>query len=565
MRLDHSGQSSEIDSPQSLGAKGGRMSKTVTLVIHGTFADQAKWWRLGCEGHITFSDRLESELSRRGLADTVWKPALKAGFDYPSFSWSGLNRHRDRVHGARRMSLSLNQFAQRVQATASAPLTVNFVAHSHGGNVVLETLRHLKTNVRVGRIVLLGTPLVTVRPAFRIARFVFSTILLALLFVFFMIVLIQLGSLLFTGHSFEPEQVIERAGQVMREKAESGWVLLLPLALIAYGWFFWAFGNLLDVAWRIICRVYQPIAWLRGKSRALVYGPSPGKLAKILGGRPILLITSYNDEADLLLQLGSAPARLYREYVASKLSVLGRLLEFAFLRPFVLGVFLKALEMFLEVFSLGFSVWKALVQDFEVASLARLPYYPAHLLVQERLDVRPSTGKPPALVADPTGHDGKIESSAGPGISLRLSLEEVTKELKRQIQLRHSTYYEDDATIVRVAEFLTGAEARGTITTQPPGITPSPEFWECLLIANVTLGALYVWAIGQPPIPTAALASLVFLCGYIFPFACLGLGLVCYLAVGRRMPARLWRWFWILWGICGLFILLGAVGRRLAL
>lgn len=62
------------------------MNKTVTLVIHGTFANQSKWWRLGNERHLTFADRLENELSRKGLVDTVWKPALEAGFDYSSFS-----------------------------------------------------------------------------------------------------------------------------------------------------------------------------------------------------------------------------------------------------------------------------------------------------------------------------------------------------------------------------------------------------------------------------------------------------------------------------------------------
>lgn len=540
------------------------MNKTVTLVIHGTFANQAKWWRLGSEGDLTFADRLEGELSSRGLSDTVWKPALAEGFDYPSFSWSGLNRHRDRVQGARRLSSSLNQLAHRVQANSGDSLTVNFVAHSHGGNVVLEALRHLKKNVRVGRVVLLGTPLVTVRPAFRIARFVFSTILLSFLFLFLLLVLIHLGSLLFTQHFFEVEALVERGGQLVREKVGSPSVLLFPLALIAYGWLFWAFGNLLDVGWRILCRVYQPIAWIRGKARPLVYGPSPGRLATILGGQPIVLFTSYNDEADLLLQVGSAPARLYREYVASKFSVLARLLEYAFLRPFVLGVLLKVLEMFLEVLSLGFSVWRALVQDFEVASLARQPYYPAHLLVQERSDIRPRTGTPPALMAYPKEHDGSIESSTGPDIGLRLSLQEVTEELKRQIQLRHSTYYEDDATIARVAEILTGAEVRGASAIQPTGITPLPEFWECLLTANVALGVLCVWAIGKPPIHPAFLASISFLCGYIFPFACLGLVLVFYLAVLRRMPARLWRCFWILWAICGLLILLGAVGLRLA-
>lgn len=541
------------------------MSKTVTLIIHGTFAKQAEWWRLGNDGHSTFADRLESELSGRGLSGTVWKPALAEGFDYPSLSWSGLNRHRDRVRGALQLSSSLNQFAERVQATADAPLTVNFVAHSHGGNVVLEALRHLQPNVRVGRVALLGTPLVTVRPAFRIAQFIFSTILLALLFLLVVVLLIHFGSFVFTGHFFEASRIIEREGRVIRETGGGiTSTLLFPLALIGYGWIFWALGNLLDVIWRIICRLGQPVAWLRGKARSLVYGPSPRKLATILGGRPILLVTSYNDEADLLLQVGSAPAQLYREYVATEFSITGRALEFVFLRPFVQGVLLKALEMMLEVLSLGFSPWRALVQNFEVASLDEQPYYPAPLLVSERLDVHPKTGAPEALGVEPTRHDRGMVSSAVGRHNLPRSLQEVTEELKRQVQLRHSTYYTDDAVIARVAAFLTGAEASAPEPVRTSTLRPSPEFWEALLMANVGLAAFYVWLIGRhAQIPLAALAGFIFLAGYILPFACLGVGLAFYFAVRQRMSPTPWRAFWGLWVIYGLLTLLSVLLQRL--
>lgn len=541
------------------------MSKTVTLVIHGTFARQAQWWRLGNDSHGTFSDRLEKELSDRGLPGTVWRPVFAAGFDYPSFSWSGLNRHRDRLQGARQLSSSLNDLAQRMHATEDAPLTVNFVAHSHGGNVVLEALRHLNGNLRVGRVSLLGTPLITVKPAFRIARFVFSMIVLAMLFVFLMLLLIHFGSLVFAGHVFQPEQPVERLGQVANDRVRSLSQLLFPLVIIGYGWIFWAFGNLLDVAWRLICRLGEPLAWLRGKTRSLVYGPSPRNLAMILKGRPILLVTSYNDEADLLLQVGCTPARLYREYVATRFSTLGRLLEFVFLRPLVQGVFLKALELILEIFALGFTAWRTLVQDFEVTSLSDPPYYPGHLLIQERLDVRPKAGTSAALEVGPTGGDDRIMIAAAPQHSLNVSLKEVTEELKRQIQLRHSTYYADDRVIARVADFLTGTEVRVSEIARPSKFSPSPEFWEGLLLANVGLAALYAWLIGpQTLFPPAMLATLVFLACYIFSFAGLGLGLVICLAIRRRLPRRLWRWFWILWAIFAFGVLGSALGLRFA-
>jgi hypothetical protein len=396
------------------------------------------------------------------------------------------------------------------------------------------------------------------------ARFVFSTILLSFLFLGLMRVLIELGSLVFTGHFFQAERIIEREGQFVRETTGGGSALLLLFpVLLGYGWMFWVFGNLLDVAWRVICRLFQPLAWLRGKASLLVYGPSPRKLATILQGQPILLLTSHNDEADLLLQIGSTPERLYLEYVEASFSSLQRLLEFAFLRPLVLGVFLKAVEMFMEVFSLGFSVWRALVQDFEVASPSGQPYYPAHLLVQERLNVRPEARVAVARVGEDAGHDDRVERSGDRSRGLRLSLQEVTDELKRQIQLRHSAYYEDKEVIARVSEFLTGAEVRGTATTRPSAIRPSPEFWEGLLIANVGLVVLYLWMAGPLPIHPAMLAMSILLAGYVLPFACLGIGLVFNLAARRRMPARLWRWFWVLWAIFGLFVLVSAVGLRL--
>jgi hypothetical protein len=535
------------------------MSETITLVIHGTFAEQAEWWRLGSEGQVTFADRLEVELSGRGLSDTVWKPALQNGFDYPSFSWSGLNRHRDRIRGARLLSSNLNQLAQRIQATREAPLTVNFVAHSHGGNVVLEALRHLQKNVRVGRIALLGTPLVTTRPAFRIARFVFSVIMLGILFGSLLGVLMYLGYFVFTGHPFVSEQLFERGGEIVRSKLDfTPYVLLGPLVIIFYGWSFWAIGNLLDVTWRIICRVGQPIASIREKARDLVYGPSPSKLATILGRGPILIITTPNDEADLLLQIGSAPARLYQDYVATKLSVPKRLLEFAFIRPFVLGVFLKAIEMVLEVISLGFSIWRALLQDFDIASHTKSLYYPAHLLVHESLDVRPRTGTQPSLIADPTGQDAWIKGDRGLD-SLSLSLQQVTDELKRQIRLRHSTYYDDEATIVRVAEFLTGADARGNDIGQPSEVTLSSAFWEGFLIANVISAVVCARMLDYKDEPFIIYVNLFFMLGYIIPFLITGLGLVIYLAARRQMPARSWSWHRILWALWAFVVLLGLI------
>lgn len=171
---------------------------TVTLLIHGTFASDSEWWRFGEGADDSFADRLVQELAQRGMPGTVWHPALAAGLDYASFAWSGRNRHRDRIDGARRLSASINDLADRLGATATKPLTLNCVAHSHGGNVLLEALRAVRSNVRLGRMALLGTPLITAKPSFRLGRFVLSTVLLSLLFGALLVLVVQLGAFVYS-------------------------------------------------------------------------------------------------------------------------------------------------------------------------------------------------------------------------------------------------------------------------------------------------------------------------------------------------------------------------------
>jgi hypothetical protein len=533
------------------------MGTTVTLVIHGTFAGQAAWWRLGNDGQESFADRLERELSRRGLADTVWKRALAEGFDYASFAWSGRNRHGDRVAGAHRLGANLNALAQSVKATPSDPLLVNVVAHSHGGNVVLEALRHLQSNVRVDRMVLLGTPLITVRPAFRAARFLFSAFLLSLVAIGLLIIVAELGSYAATGRS-----IYDHIGEPGQK-----WVVpaFMP-AIVLYAAIFWLTGNALDVVWRLVCRILEPLAWLRGKSRLLVYGPSKGTLKTVLRKPPILLLTTHNDEADVLLHVGSAPARLYRDYVRTRFSRPSRLLEFLFLRSLVVGVFLKAVEMLLEVLSLGFSVWRTLVQDFEVASPDERSYYPASLLVQERLDIRPNVAALAVAVTAGAGQrDDKVQGSTLVPRTLDLSLEEITTELIRQVRLRHSAYYDNEEVVARVADFLTRGEVTETKTVQSLSISPSPEFWEVLLMANIGLGLLCVLIAGRTPLTdfSALIMStmLVAAAAYVPPFALFGIGRV-YRAARRREPPGLQPRFWILWAICALMTLGASVALR---
>jgi len=252
--------------------------------------------------------------------------------------------------------------------------------------------------------------------------------------------------------------------------------------------------------------------------------------------------------------------KLYREYVESTFSNLGRFLEFAFLRPLMLGVFIKAVEMLLESFSLGFSAWRTLVQDFEVASPER-PYYPTNLLVQQRLDIHPKAAPLAVPVsADLRQHDDRTHSDAALPRGLHLSVGEITNEVMRQVRLRHSAYYDNEEVIVRVADFVTGGEVRETETTPSLSISPSSEFWDALLTANVGLGVLSVLIRGgvHPEfIPMMVFTFAVATAWvYVVPFALLWVGLVFYGAKWRRSQAKIWRRFWLLWAICAIAALI---------
>lgn len=98
-------------------------------------------------------------------------------------------------------------------ASASSPLHINLIAHSHGGNVALEALRHLKNTVRVQRLACLGTPLISFRPALRIVRpftVSFLTLFMSMFAFLPFIVIPSLGKVglihVFTGKSVPDER-----------------------------------------------------------------------------------------------------------------------------------------------------------------------------------------------------------------------------------------------------------------------------------------------------------------------------------------------------------------------
>lgn len=467
---------------------------TVTVIVHGTFARTESWWRLGSGGVRTFADQLESALAQRGCSGTVWAPALNVGMPYEAFDWHGGNSHRDRVAGARKLRASLADLAAKLGASEESPLTVNFVAHSHGGNVVLEALKRLPKAINVGRVVLLGTPLLTGRPALRPFRLFCSVVILALASLFLLVIPVQLIALGVTGQFLESEGI------------SAGVLMLLSLPMVsAYAWIFLLAATVGDFVWRVVSWPFQPVrltallglaalveavtlaakrpllGWelivagilavsvvavlrtLGSRQDKGVYGPAPKALSQVLRGKPAVLFTSHHDEADLLLKLGVAPREVYKEMVRKGLNPVLRILERVLFRPLADGLILRALEVVLERFVLGFSWLRVLFVDYEMADLDTSRAYPLNTVVQ-RIDVteqlragdkiKRASG---ALVAPLLESEMKASQATGMARhkeTLVETLREVGEYLKSQLRLRHSLYYESPEVIDRLADVL---------------------------------------------------------------------------------------------------------------
>lgn len=414
------------------------MSTPVTIIIHGTFASQADWWKLGTGG--TFADRLESALSEQGMCGTVWQPVLKAGLSYEHFAWSGDNSHQARVAAGRNLARSLHELGQRCSASSSSPLHINLIAHSHGGNVALEALRHLKNTVRVQRLVCLGTPLISFRPALRIVRpFTVSFLTLFMsMFAFLPFIVIPSVVRYAQGIPLNPEEHDQLLGAVF-------WPVIIPM----FGWILLGLNALVDLVWWVLCW-----SWLLmvGKTNGQAYGPSPQTLASQLGGSRVLALTSHFDEADLFLQLCAAPAELYKEFARNKYSGWQAFLERIIFRPAVIGLLLHPAELALERFVLGIGWLRLLLFDYDTTWVRERGAYPPSVFHQ--VDLTKELHLEQALLEERSSPTLTF-NPFGDRTSLGRRLHAVGQGLSDQIRLRHAMYYHNTHVLNLVSSFLT--------------------------------------------------------------------------------------------------------------
>lgn len=115
-------------------------TKIETVIVHGTFAASTTWWREPKSSGSPPSDNLWAHLKKEGISTLIGNP--------DEFSWSGGNSDPARQMGA---ELFVDWWRAR-----GLP-TLDVVAHSHGGNVVMMASA-LEPKMHIRNLVLLGTP-----------------------------------------------------------------------------------------------------------------------------------------------------------------------------------------------------------------------------------------------------------------------------------------------------------------------------------------------------------------------------------------------------------------------
>lgn len=132
------------DRPAKAPIDGGAATEQHPLVItvHGTFAadpsdDGEQWWQRGS----AFMTALAERLVDKGVPGITVQP----------FHWSGLNSDQARLRAAAALAGTL-----ATAKKAGRPVAV--IAHSHGGNVLMESLVQRRTRRPLAAVLTLGTP-----------------------------------------------------------------------------------------------------------------------------------------------------------------------------------------------------------------------------------------------------------------------------------------------------------------------------------------------------------------------------------------------------------------------
>ena len=124
------------------GRDGTSLPSPLIITVHGTndaLPDSrgGQWWQIGSP----FAEILARELAARGWSDVEIAP----------HHWSGANSDADRLAAAKAL-------VGRIKAAAKQGRPLAVLAHSHGGNIVMEALSSGSAARNVERIATFGTP-----------------------------------------------------------------------------------------------------------------------------------------------------------------------------------------------------------------------------------------------------------------------------------------------------------------------------------------------------------------------------------------------------------------------
>lgn len=183
------------------------ITKQTVIVVHGTWnkylRSKRSWYEHAQFGSwhdpadrappdVPFTAKLDEALQERGSRARCW---AHCGIDHPIFEWwPGENSWIARANAA-------SALADYVTGLCKDGWLCHIVAHSHGGNVVVQALPRILPSSKLGTIVTMGTPFMdTTSPVQRGVQrrerliFIFSMIMLVCLY------LLLLLSLLFAPY-----------------------------------------------------------------------------------------------------------------------------------------------------------------------------------------------------------------------------------------------------------------------------------------------------------------------------------------------------------------------------
>ena len=116
------------------------------FLIHGTWGRASDGWYRPSKTEGRFADRLAAAFKGTPLAGAVWR-------DTEIFEWSGDNTHAARLEAAQQLAVLLFKIRNRNPAAR-----FHFVAHSHGGNVVLRAILNYLLDLPTLRLNQFGFP-----------------------------------------------------------------------------------------------------------------------------------------------------------------------------------------------------------------------------------------------------------------------------------------------------------------------------------------------------------------------------------------------------------------------